>query len=415
MSAPPSSPTPPTTAALPAVDHPDREPLVEHDGILTGFLPAPTVQCHAANLARLPTGDLACTWFGGTQEGVADIDVWLSRLTPGTGTWSPPEKLSDDPRRSEQNPILWTTPSGEVWLLHTAQTAGDQDTAFVRLRVSTDGGVGFGPARTLFPADERGGVFVRQPPVVTASGRWLVPVFRCPVAPGARWRGDDDDSVVMVSEDEGASWSTIEVPDSRGMVHMNVVGRPDGSLVAFYRSRWADAVHRSESFDEGRSWSVPMATGVPNNNSSIQVSPAADGTLLLVHNPVRATPGSPRRESLYDEIDEFGVAEGERPGPPAPVAADDDRPRAVWGTPRAPMRLSASTDAGRTWPVELDLEVGDGNCLTNDSRAGANHELSYPSVLVESAPDGSGVAHVAWTWHRRAIRYARVPLSRLRS
>ena len=57
------------------------------DGGTEALLPTPTVQCHAANLAFLPNGDLACVWFGGTQEGVSDISIYLSRLVAGTDRW----------------------------------------------------------------------------------------------------------------------------------------------------------------------------------------------------------------------------------------------------------------------------------------------------------------------------------------
>lgn len=392
-----------TEFLLPAVDDPSATTLTADGGVVSGFLPAPTVQCHAANLAVLPDGDLGCVWFGGTQEGVADIDVWMAVLAPDATVWSDPVRLSSDPERSEQNPILWTTPAGDVWLLHTAQTAGNQDTAEVRRRVSTDGGRTFGPTETFVPASAAGGVFVRQPPVVTPSGRWLLPLFRCPVAPGARWRGDEDDSVVLASDDEGRSWREVVVPGSTGMVHMDVQVRPDSSLVAFYRSRWADAVHRSVSTDGGDSWSAPEPTPLPNNNSSIQVSTDAGGGIVIAFNRIRASADSPRRESLYDEIGDEGIVDQV-----SSTEVTADGPRAVWGTPRAPMTLARSTDGGLTWDRSLDLEGGDGNCLTNDSRAGANHELSYPSVLVVG-----DTVHVAYTWHRRAIRYARLPLALL--
>ena len=95
-------------------------------------------------------------------------------LHPGTGQHASgpaPEQLSDDSTRSEQNPILFTAPDGELWLLYTAQKAGNQDTAEVRRRISTDSGRTWGPVETLFPANETGGVFVRQLPVVLPSGR----------------------------------------------------------------------------------------------------------------------------------------------------------------------------------------------------------------------------------------------------
>lgn len=73
----------------------------------TAMLPSSCPQNHAANLLPLPDGSLMCVWFGGTQEGVADISVWGSRLLPGSRQWSDAVKLSDDASRSEQNPVLF--------------------------------------------------------------------------------------------------------------------------------------------------------------------------------------------------------------------------------------------------------------------------------------------------------------------
>ena len=66
------------------------------------FTPSPCVQNHAANLTLLANGDLGCVWFGGTQEGMADISIWFARLAKESSEWSQPVKLSDDPARSKQ-------------------------------------------------------------------------------------------------------------------------------------------------------------------------------------------------------------------------------------------------------------------------------------------------------------------------
>src|SRR6476619_441367 len=79
------------------------------------LLPPPHIQNHAANLTVLPDGSLACVWFSGTQEGVADISVWFSSLAPGSDQWSTPVQLSDDPSRSEQNPVLPVVDDRCVW------------------------------------------------------------------------------------------------------------------------------------------------------------------------------------------------------------------------------------------------------------------------------------------------------------
>ncbi|MGY3261517.1 sialidase family protein [Frigoribacterium sp. 2355] len=374
------------------------------------YLPTATVQSHAANLAELPDGRLACVWFGGTQEGVSDIHVWCSVLDGEV--WSEPVRLSDDPARSEQNPVLFTAPSGDVWLLYTAQRAGNQDSAEVRRRISTDGGATWAEPATLFAADETGGVFVRQPPVVTRAGDLLVPVFRCVTTPGQAWVGDHDTSSVMISRDGGSTWGEVAVPGSTGAVHMNVHELPDGSLLALFRSRWADAVHASRSTDGGLHWSAPVPTELPNNNSSVQWVPLADGRLAIVYNHRRADATTPRRLGLYDEIDESGIVEqAVLPGADADLdqearagsPAEGGR-TAFWGTPRAPMSLAVSTDGGRSWPHRVDLEDGDGWCLSNNSRDGLNRELSYPSIT----QTGDGTVHVAYTWHRRAIRHVRL-------
>jgi Predicted neuraminidase (sialidase) len=147
------------------------------------YLPSPCVQNHAANLHALPNGDLLCVWFGGTQEGIPDVSIYMSRLRAGTEVWSEPEKLSNDPTRSEQNPVLFTAPDGRLWLTYTAQLSGHQNTAIVRRRISSDGGLTWGPIETLF---DRAGTFVRQPIVVLPDGAWLCPVFMCRTEPGER-------------------------------------------------------------------------------------------------------------------------------------------------------------------------------------------------------------------------------------
>lgn len=110
---------------------------------------SPCVQNHAANIMPLRNGDIGCVWFGGTQEGMADISIWFSRLEKGGSQWSPAEKLSDDPSRSEQNPILFPAPDGRLWLFWTAQKSGNQDTAFVRYRISENDGRSWGPIEVL--------------------------------------------------------------------------------------------------------------------------------------------------------------------------------------------------------------------------------------------------------------------------
>lgn len=377
------------------IDRPETlAPAPGDSARLEAFIPTPCVQNHAAFLLPLPGGDMGCVWFGGTQEGVPDISVHFSRLVAGADRWSTAERLSDDPTRSEQNPLLFNAPDGKLWLLWTAQVSGNQDTAIIRRRISTDGGRSWGPIETLLGEQPGFGTFIRSPIVVLDNGDWLLPIWRCTKPPAGAWTGDLDTSSVMISSDAGATWTEHAVPGSTGCVHMSIVDLRDGTLVAFYRSRWADSIYVARSSDGGRSWSAPVPTELPNNNSSVMATRLADGRLAMVYNHASAADATGRRLSLYDDIG------GDDLAPAAPSSGRS----AFWGAPRAPMTLALSADQGRTWPVRRNLETGDGYCLTNNSKDRLNREFSYPALC--QTPDGA--LHIAYTYWRQAIKYVRV-------
>jgi predicted neuraminidase len=186
---------------------------------------------------------------------------------------------------------------------------------------------------------------------------------------------------------------------------MNIQPVADGSLLALFRSRWADSIYESRSTDDGSTWSEPVPTELPNNNSSIQFVALTDGRLALVYNHSRAEASTERRLSLYDEIDDDGLAEEQgQLTEPVAAAQDDGVKRAFWGTPRSPMTLAISEDSGRSWPIRRNLDVGDGYCLSNNSRDGLNREYSYPSI--HQGPDGA--LNIAYTYFRQAIKFVRV-------
>ncbi len=360
-------------------------------GRTDAFLSSPVVHNHAAFLQWLPDGTLACAWFGGTLEGRSDIFIHFATLAPGADTWSDAAQVTDDPGRSEQNPVIFTDPAtGETGLFHTAQPGGRQEECVVRHRplLRGPGGIASGPATTLPLAK---GTFIRAQVTLRDDGAWMLPLFLCRTSPGARWTGGHDVAAVATSTDRGESYDVVEVPDSTGCVHMTLVPLGGARIAAFFRRRQADFVYRTESTDGGRGWSVPEATDVPNNNSSIVAIALRDGRVALLCNPVNAEQSGARRESLYDEL---GEGDDDRGDPVGGV-------RAIWGVPRAPLTLCLSDDGGRTFPWRRIVEDGPGTCLSNNALDGKNQELSYPAMV--EGPDGR--LHLAFTFHRRAIKH----------
>ncbi|MGR6980163.1 exo-alpha-sialidase [Testudinibacter sp. P27/CKL/0425] len=254
-----------------------------------------------------------------------------------------------------------------------------------------------GEIKTLL---DQPGTFIRQPITVLKNGDWLLPVFYCVTEAGEKWVGNNDYSAVKISSDKGKTWRDVIVPDSIGCVHMNITLLKNGALLALFRSRWADYIYKSISSDGGNSWSSPIATALPNNNSSIQVTTLKNGDLALVFNNSSALNALERRTSLYDEIED----EDETTNDIVPSHASPQGKTAFWGAPRAPMTLAVSKDNGENWVVVKNLDEGDGYCMTNNSQQKLNHEFSYPSITEGK----DGTLHISYTYFRQAIKYVRI-------
>ncbi|WP_420114965.1 sialidase family protein [Pseudactinotalea sp.] len=371
------------------------------DGSAAAWLAPPGVENHASFLTYLRDGTLVCAWFAGAREARPDACIYTARLPRGASEWEPAVKASDDPDRSEQNPVLAELPDGRLWLLYTAQEFGSQDTALLKQQYSSDGG------RTWSAPERFGesvGLFTRSPLIQRTATRWLLPVFHCPALPGRVWHGDGDYTSVLVTDDAGATWREIEVPGSVGAVHMCIVPMADGGLVAFYRSRWGDHVYRSESNDDGDTWTAPRPLTIPNGNSSIMACTVPDGAggevILLASNPVRGPEGG----HLGDRPE---VEEGYKVRAPG-VAAPLDRH--VSGSPhRLPLTIQVSRDRGLTWAQVYVLEDESTIHPSLETTPGRKkRELSYPAMV----SDGT-VVDLSYSYARRTIKHVRVPVATL--
>ena len=303
-------------------------------GRLDAYLAAPTVQNHAAMLEtprhRRPRAGVVRRHPGGGRR-------HLDLVLPAPRGARPVERPGPADRRRHaarsRTRSCSRTPGGELWLLYTAQLAGNQDTAEVRRRISTDDGAQLGSGRDAVPGH-------RARRACSSGSPWWSPapaagccrIFSCVRVPGQKWSGDHDTSAVMISDDQGGSWREVAVPDSTGCVHMNIVELADGTLHALFRSRWADFIYQSRSGDDGEHLVGRRSpTALPNNNSSIQQRLLADGRIAVIYNHASRLDATARRVNLYDEIDDEGLVEPIRTVPPTRATASrpgrSDEPR----------------------------------------------------------------------------------------
>jgi predicted neuraminidase len=316
-----------------------------------------TPQVHASTLAELPDGSLFAAWFGGTAERAPDVRIWCARRD--AKGWSTPQAVADGRQPDgtqlpSWNPVLFQAPAAQGGLLLLFYKVGPSPSQWWgELITSADGGRSWSAPQRL-PAGVLGPI--RSKPLRLADGTLLCPSSTEDEA--GHWQIHFERSA-----DLGLSWqlgAPVADPDGLGLIQPSLAQQPDGSVLAFARSR-ANRIALTRSRDGGRSWSTPALTELPNPNAGIEVLGLADGRLLMVYNP---------RETGHD-----------------------------WWEGRDRLDVALSADGGQHWRSVLTLEDEPGQ------------EFSYPAAI--QARDGS--VHISYTHKRVHIRHVQLDPRQLAS
>lgn len=323
----------------------------------------PSEMCHGSTI--LPIGSLVLSaWFGGSREGEDDVAIFLSKYVDQQ--WSAPRiiKHCSEPH---WNPVLTYLGNDQIALYF--KVGKEIKTWRTMVCYSFDQGDTWSPPEELVPGDRGGRGPVRCKIIRLSNGNLLAPAS----LENGIWEAFADSSA-----DNGRTWkksNLIQIDNEEYLRQENIISNKkiEVSEQSFYGkgviqpTLWESSpgrvhmllrsteklIYRSDSDDYGKSWCKAYPTGVPNNNSGIDVVKSDEEYLVLAHNPV-----------------------GEN-----------------WG-PRTPMTLAVSIDNGVSWTKLLDLDDEDG-------------EFSYPAIIVKD-----GVFHIAYTWKRKSIAYWQIEIQR---
>lgn len=310
----------------------------------------PFAQCHASTVVQTAGGNLIAAWFAGTREKHPDVGIWWS--TFAGGEWTAPELLAKVNDTAHWNPVLFRDGEDHI---HLFFKVGPEIPPWQTYWMSsTDHGATWNEPRELVPGDKGGRGPVRNQPIILQSGAWLAPSS----TEIGTW-----ESYADRSEDGGATWNrTPNFPidrkelTGRGAIQPAFWESAPGHVHALMRTT-GGYIHRSDSEDDGRTWSTLRRTDLANNNSGIDLEKLDDGRLLLVLNPVGGN----------------------------------------WAA-RTPLDLAVSHDNGGTWQTIAHLE--------DDPAEGS--EFSYPCI----SRTGDGVV-ISYTWNREQVRVWQIPLAAL--
>jgi len=311
------------------------------------FNTAPFPSSHASTLVQLRDGAILAAWFGGTAEGNPDVAIWSSRRT--AQGWSAPVELAREPKTPSWNPVLFHSGDGRLWLYYKFGPSVMNWTG--ARRFSRDEGKTWSPIEHL-PAGILGPI--KDKPLVLPDGDIVSGSSVESYHAWAAW--------IERSLDNGQTWTKIgPVPVSArptgplpaegrsGIIQPSVVDL-GGKHLRLYARATEDIGHicAADSYDDGLSWTAAHAIGLVNPNSGIDAVHLKDGRVVLIFNDTESG--------------------------------------------RTPLNLAVSRD-GEHFRDFLTLESEPG-------------EYSYPAIIQLS----NGDLAMTYTWNRKKIRYARVPL-----
>jgi predicted neuraminidase len=302
---------------------------------------SPVKEYHASSIVELTAGKLLVAFFGGSQEGVSDVDIWVAQFSDGK--WLLPHvvatgKAGDTVRYPCWNPVLFRNKFGELSLYY--KVGPNPASWWGMVITSADNGATWtkpvrlvepvlGPIKNK-PVQLAGGTII-SPSSTEKDGNWKVHIER--------------------STDNGKSWEVIPVDAATPfkVIQPTVLIYPENNLQILCRSD-QDSIVESWSRDNGKTWSKLEKTNLLNPNSGIDGVTLKSGSQLLVYNPTKR---------------------GKE-----------------WFNNRGRLSVAQSSD-GIHWQDIVMLE---------DS---SDKEFSYPAII--QAADGT--VHISYTYNRTNIRH----------
>lgn len=351
---------------------------------------------HASCIVETPEGNLLAVWYengprldsyyykDGDWDKSDDVRIGGAWLLKGSDSWEPPFIMADTFGLSDNNPCLAIDKENRLWFFHVTLLAVPMrswESALIRFRISSEY-EGMAPPRwdrqdILAPhAKDLDEIVVRQADrlrrtssrrnknnldIAAAVTESLNDPFtrRLGWMPRVRPYILDDGTLILplgnenfnlaamaITTDGGKTWEMSETVPGGGVMQPSIVQLKDGRLVAFFRDAGGTRrIQKSESLDNGRTWSPITLTDLPNPGSGIEAIMLQSGNLAMVYND---------KEKGRDSL-----------------------------------AISISTDGGQAWSYTKHIEDEEGK------------RYPYPSVIQTK----DGLIHVTYSYNLKAIKH----------
>lgn len=314
--------------------------------------PIPGDFVHGATMLELPNGNLAAAWYGGTDEIMPDVNIYLSIYDQQTKKWSIPAAIESAQHakkslglvKSIGNPVLYHD-RNDYKLFFVGVVAGGWSGGTICMKSSPDLVHWSAPVHVVASPLFDLGMLVRAAPVPFDDGTIALPIYH---QLNAKW------SAIARVDSDGHVLDIARIADLRPLLQPWLVTTSPTDAIAFLRFSHPHkpfAVTMSKSHDAGAHWSDVVPTPLVHRDSQVSGVELSDKSLLVFYNG-----------SAWDRRD---------------------------------LSVARSTDGGMhwTWPYHIEHDTT-GNDIVR-------REYSYPYVY--RTRDGN--IHLLYTWQRTRIRH----------
>lgn len=274
---------------------------------------------HSSSLVAFPNGDIFACWYHGSGERRAN-DVVIQASLFHRGKWSRPELIADTPDLPDCNPVLFTDNQNRLWMFWIVPVANRWENSLLQFRRAEipnapgqfpdwnwQGSIILKPGASFVndlkegfkklnfqasmwaeyalpytrllaeaaedPTKRQMGWMPRTRPIITESGRFILPLYS----------DGFNVSLMGVSDDLGETWKASRPIVGLGPIQPAIM-EVDGEIHAWMRDSGAPPgrILFARSRDDGSSWSVARDTAIPNSGSSVEVLKLKSGRCLLV-------------------------------------------------------------------------------------------------------------------------------------
>ena len=255
-------------------------PLPEHTVTNRAFQGIPS-------LAVAPGGRFWADWYAGVTPGEDQNNyVVLSTSANGNDPWTEVFTIDPDGPGSVRSfdPELWVSPDKRLFCFWAQMDKSRKDAELGVWCMETSEPDSPHPAWSK-PRRIGDGVMMCKP-LTLSTGEWVLPI--------SKWREHDHSAQMIVSTDQGKTWSLrggCNVPvEARLFDEHMFVERRDGSIWLLVRTKYG--IGESVSTDRGKTWPELKPSPILHTSSRFFLRRLDSGNLLLVkHGPIAVKTG----------------------------------------------------------------------------------------------------------------------------